>query len=62
MPDKARVLGSPFPDFFPMRRMDTVTHAIHEADALINLCLQDVQKGHGFPLTRPFVTLPLNLA
>jgi hypothetical protein len=60
--DKARVIGSPLPDCFPLMRTDMVTHEMNEADALVNLCLQDFQKGHECPLTLPCVTLPLNLA
>ena len=45
-----------------MMRPDMVTHEMNDAEALVNLCIQDFQKGHEFPLTLPFVTLPINLA
>ena len=60
--DKARVIGSPRPDCFPLMRTDRVTHEMNEADALVNLCLQDFQNGPEGPLTLPFVTLPIHLA
>lgn len=41
---------------------DIVTHEMNDADAFVNVCIQDFQKGQEFPLTLPFRTVPIDLA
>src|SRR5262244_2941736 len=60
--DKARMVGEPFSDVFPMMRADMVAHEMNGADALVNLRIQRFQKSAEFPLPLPLRTVPIDLA
>ena len=39
-----------------------VAHEMHDADVLVKLRVQCLQKGHEFSLTLPCITVPIELA
>lgn len=60
--DKAGMMREPLSDFFPMMRTHIVTHKMNRMDALVNLHIHRVEKGHEFPLPLPFITVAVELA
>jgi len=60
--DHARMMGSPLPNGLPLRRPAMVTHERKEADAFVNVGMQDGQTGQAFPLPLPFRPVPIDLA
>jgi hypothetical protein len=62
MHDNTRMVGYPFADFFPMMGTDMVAHQMNGMDALVTLGIPRFQKGDAFPLTLPFITVPIDLA
>jgi hypothetical protein len=60
--NNAGMMRSPCSDFLPVMRTHMVTHTMNRTDALVNLHIHCVEKGHAFPLPLPVITVSVDLA
>jgi hypothetical protein len=60
--DKAWMLSSPLPNFFPMMCTDMIAHQMNRTDVFVNGDIYRFEKGPAFPLPLPCITVPVDLA